>query len=90
MAMRELTEEERKITEKSIERMDKEKEYLDFQKAHKELMLKDGLRINYERHVQKHEQELKDINDALGQIEATVGVANKQLSEGVEVVEDEE
>jgi hypothetical protein len=86
---RELSNEERELIEGSLKRMETEKDWLEFQRKHKELMLNEGLKLNYDRQVHKTKQELKDITDGLSQIEATSKVANKQLTEGVDVKESE-
>lgn len=88
--IRKLTDEEVRLTEKSIANIEKEVEWLFFQQAHKELMVKEGLRINYERQLIKHNQELKEIKDALSQAQATLTVARDQIINGVKVKEKEE
>jgi ABC-type Fe2+-enterobactin transport system substrate-binding protein len=87
MAKRNLTEEEMKISTKMLEQRKDELAWLNYQKAYNELMLSDGLEVNYKRQIREFKTQLCEIESQIKFVTETIHILETQMCEGVEMIE---
>ena len=86
--MRVLTDIEKKLNNKSIERLKEEKHYLEYARRHAELMLTEGLYMNFK--MQLHEYQLKkaEVIKEIFEIDKKIIELERQNKDGVKPKED--
>jgi hypothetical protein len=87
---RQLTEEEKALNQKSIDRGKDNLKMLDFRIKYQDLMLSEGLEMNYINKRREMEQEKKEFEEEKKVQLEIVDLLQKQIDEGVEIKEVEE
>ena len=84
---RQLTKEERDMTEKAILRLQDDLLDLDFYKSYNELMLNGGLETNVRKQKTKFKEDLSNATQEYDILKEQLNVLQDQLKNGVEVKE---
>jgi hypothetical protein len=82
--MRQLTEQEVKLTEHSLKRLKEELKELEYSKKYDELQLNEGLDIQFRKAREKFESSLKYTNSEIEEKVKTIKILNEQIEFGVE------
>ncbi len=82
---RPLTEEEKAVELKQIERLEKRNDWLKFQVKYYDLMLAEGLEQNYLKTVREYKEQRKEFDSELKENERIVKGLNEQIKDGVEI-----
>jgi hypothetical protein len=90
MAKRELNEDERKISEKSLEVLAEETDHLKFLIDYNTLMIEKGLKSNYLEKLRGFKKQVKVDKDELVMKTATIEALKNQLENGVEEIVEKE
>jgi hypothetical protein len=90
MAKRELNEDERKISEKSLEVLAEETDHLKFLIDYNTLMIEKGLKSNYLEKLRGFKKQVKVDKDELVMKTATIDALKNQLENGVEEIVEKE
>jgi len=87
MTTRELTKEEKSFMEKQIARMDFETKGATYMIKYCDLMLDEGLQVNFDRQRKEFEAQKTEAVNAIELNKNTIVELNKQIENGVEVKE---
>ncbi len=85
MTNRELTESEIKFINKQIERMNVESKGAKYMIKYCDLMIDEGLKINFDRQEKEFESQKQEAENAIELNENTIIELNKQIENGVEI-----
>lgn len=84
MVRRKLSDEEVKVSEKSIKNNLERIEELNYLIKHRKLMLDEGLQVNYRIQRQKYEKEMSGMKKEINTLQLTNQTARDQIMNGVE------
>ena len=87
MTTRELTKEEKGFMQKQMLRMDNESKDAAYMIKYCDLMLNEGLKINFDRQTREFESQKTEAVNAIELNKNTIIELNKQIENGVEVKE---
>jgi len=73
---------------RGLENKKQEKDWIEYQIEYHDLMLKTGLKMNYQKNVRDFKQQKHDFEGDLAIVNETISVLQKQIREGVDVKED--
>lgn len=90
MSKRQLTEEEKKITERNIENNTKLIKYFEYLVKHRELLINEGLQVNFDKQMEETKQDVAKFNQEIEALKFANETANDQLTNGVEIKEKED
>lgn len=82
--MRQLTDQEKELTRKGIERMDTELRWMQFEKKYTELMLEEGLLINFQKQEAQFRNNLARTKEGIESHRETIKAMEDQIVNGVE------
>jgi hypothetical protein len=85
MAKRHLSDEEKKVTLKSISRLKDEIEYTEYQKEFCELKINKGLELEYKKQLKDYRNALKEYENEIKLSKQKLSILNEQLRNGVEI-----
>ena len=80
---RALNDDERNIAETSVMIRAQEKRWLEYKIKYEELLLREGLELNYQNMRKSHEKDLKQLKNQLEEIDFILNTLHEQLNEGV-------
>ena len=82
---RELNQEEKTLCEKNIYKLTQRNNNLTYYVKYYNLMLTQGLKVNYEMQLAEFKQKLKDVNEEIHTNNLIIINTQKQIEEGVEI-----
>ena len=82
--MRQLTEEEKHLCQKNLQRLKEDKARLLYYQQYYDLMISHGLKINYEEKMKEFLAKKRDINADLQAMDFEIIEINRQINEGVQ------
>ena len=85
MTMRQLSEEEKNLCLKSIDRLSKEKEYQQYVFEHAELMVKSGLYQNYLHQKRQYSVKKREAANSMQDADFQIITLKRQIEKGVEI-----
>ena len=85
MTKRPLTETERKITEKNLQSLKEELEYVEKVKLPQKRFILDTADIVFKRQIKEVDVEVKRISKDMEELKAIIRETEKQITEGVEI-----
>ena len=88
--MRQLTDEEKAITEKRVESAKTSIKYNNFLLKYRNLMLDEGLQQNLDKQKMQYEQDIRDIESENKKMNSMIEIAEKQIKDGVPIKKPEE
>ena len=74
---------------RGLENKRQEKEWIEYQLAYHSLMLDKGLEMNYKKNIRDFRQQQNEFERDLAIVENTINVLQKQIREGVDVIEED-
>ena len=89
MTKRQLTEEEVALTEKSMQRLEREMAFVSYKLKLLDLDLQEGLKLKFEMAKKDAEKQKSEAFNALELANAQLKIAREQILEGVEMIEGE-
>lgn len=87
MVKRQLTEDERTIALKQVDRLKETKEYSEYLQKYSKLMIDEGLNQNFKKQLKEWNQKLKECESSLNETNILLSTLDDQLTNGVEVKE---
>ena len=81
--MRELTKEEKNLSEKSVKRLETELAYNSYLTKYTKLMLDEGLVLNFRKQVKEYEDKMKELIAERDTAQKTITTLKDQLRNGV-------
>lgn len=84
---RQLNDEEKRLSLKNIEQLDKRRAQLLYLLKYTDLMLSEGIYFNYLNALEQKRNEKKGIVEEMTQIDINVGATRYQIEHGVEEIE---
>lgn len=86
---RQLTVEEKNLTEKNIKTTQEELEYYEYISEHARLMIDKGLRQNYLKQLKEYQDKYREANNHILQAKLLINISQSQLRDGVNAKEEE-
>lgn len=87
---RKLTQDELSIASKSLTNRKGELEWLEYQLKYHDLMLTQGIEINYKKTLREYKNQKTDIENQIKQVKEIISTLGAQMRDGVDVIEDKQ
>jgi hypothetical protein len=82
--IRQLTDIEKEVSRKGIERLDRETRWMEFELKYTQLMLEEGLQVNLEKQTEKFRDAIALTKEQIRQNKETIKAMEDQIVNGVE------
>jgi peptidoglycan hydrolase CwlO-like protein len=87
---RKLNNDELVIATKSLTNRKEELSWLQYQLKYYDLMLAEGIEINYKKTLREYKTQKADIESQIKQLQVTIDTLSKQIREGVDMIEEKD